>query len=223
MIREDYLIGWIKRFVHFLTEISGLLKTGQHQAARQRMDIVLRELLGLGADSMISLSEGEILARLIVGEPTVLVQEKCLVLSAVLDQLGTVIAAQGRHEESQECYLKALHLALGVLLRDDQVALPEYAPKVEDLLQKLKATRLDPRTQATLMVYYEQSRQYAKAEDVLFALLDNEPHNADLLAIGVAFYDRLLQRDEVELAGGDLPRPEVESGRREILARRHRP
>ena len=69
MIREDYLIAWIKRYVRFLAEIAGFIKTQDFEAAARRADLALRELLNLGSDSVISLTEGEILARLALGDP----------------------------------------------------------------------------------------------------------------------------------------------------------
>jgi hypothetical protein len=221
MIREDYLIGWIKRFVRFLTEIAGLMKTDQYQAAIQQIDLALRELLGLGADSISSLSDGEILARLTLGETTQLVQEKCFMLAALLRQLGLALVAQNRISESQDCFLRALHVMLGVRLRDEQVSLPEYAPRIEDLVELLKGGNLSPRTRATLMLYYEQTGQFAKAEDTLFMMLEDAPGNVDLIEIGMAFYDRLLKFDDAILIAGNLPRPEAEAGMHDLKT--HRP
>jgi hypothetical protein len=223
MIREDYLIGWIKRFVRFLTEIAGLMKADQYQAALQQIDLALRELLGLGADSISSLSEGEILARLTLGETTQLVQEKFYMLAALLRQLGLALAAQNRVSESQDSFLRSLHIMLGARLRDDQVPLPEYAPRIEDLVDLLKSGNMSLRTRATLMLYYEQTGQCAKAEDALFIMLEEVPGNADLIDIGLAFYDRLLQLDDAMLVAGNLPRSEAEAGLRELKTHRPNP
>jgi hypothetical protein len=216
MIREDYVLGWIKRFVRLLAEIAGLVKADQHRAAAQRIDLALRELLGLGADSLQSLSEGEIMARLTLGEATQLVREKCLILATLLDHLGTVLAGQDRHSEARECLLKALHILLGIMLQPDNPALPEYAPRVETLCEKLANTDLPSRTYAALMLYHEQIGLFAKAEDDLFALREAAPTDADVVEMGVAFYQRLLARDDAALDAGNLPRAEIEAGLAEL-------
>src|SRR5512135_1560985 len=104
MIREDYIIGWIKRFLQMLAQIVGLVKAEQYDQAIQNIDAALQTLLDLGPDTVLTLSEGQIMARLIVGEPTQLVQAKCILLAATLDQLGLVLKAQNRTEQSRDCF-----------------------------------------------------------------------------------------------------------------------
>ena len=68
-----------------------------------------------------------------------------------------------------------------------------------------------------LFRYLEERALYATAEDALYEWLDrNDP---DAITEGIAFYERLLARSDVELADGNLPRAEVEDGRGELLQR----
>ncbi len=212
MIREDYIISWIKRFIQLLAQIVGLVKQEQYQAAIQAIDGALQTLLDLGPDAVVSLSEGQILARLTLGEPTQLVQAKCAMLAAILQQLGIALAAQNRNEESRDCRVKALHLTLGLLQGETLAALPEYAPKVEDLVGVLKEENLPPRTYGALLLYYEQKGEYAKAEDALYALREAEKNQALTNEVGAAFYERLLRQSDEALRAGNLPRAEVISG-----------
>ena len=136
MIREDYILAWIKRYVQWLMEIAGLVQAQNYQGAIRRIDLVLRALLDLGPDSVTSLSEGEILARLALGDPPQLVQERCVVIAVALRQLGHIAAAQGRSDTARDCRLKALHLVLGLRLQGAPTQLAEYAPPVEDLFAR---------------------------------------------------------------------------------------
>jgi len=134
-------LAWIKRFVRLLAEVAGLVKADQHRAAAQRIDLALRELLGMGADSLQSLSDGEIMARLTLGEATQLVREKMPDPRHVVGSFGHgPWPGQDRHNEARECLLKALHILLGIVLQPDNPVLPEYAPRVETLCEKLTNT-----------------------------------------------------------------------------------
>ncbi len=219
MIREDYIISWIKRFIQVLAQIMGLMKQEQYQAAIQEIDAALQTLLDLGPDTIASLSDGEIMARLTVGEATQVVQTKCLMLAALLKQLALACRAQQRFEESHDCFLKALHIMLGIGVREDAGPLPDYAPKVEELLESLKGQELPPRTYAALVVYREQRGEFALAEDALHELMQVVPENSAAKEVGVGFYERLLARPDPELVAGNLPRSEVEAGLAEIRAR----
>ena len=220
MIREDYIIAWIKRYVRLLAEIIGLVKTADYEQAIRRIDLALRDILNLGTDSVQSLSDGEILARLTMGEPPQLVQERCVVIAALLRQLGLIAAAEGKQDLARDCHLKCLHIVLGLKLRPDVSELPEYAPSIEELASWLKEHDLPPRTYAGLMLHFEANQEFAKAEDALFEMIGAAANNVDALDTGSAFYDRIraLSDDVLELGG--LPRVELESGRSELLEKR---
>jgi hypothetical protein len=216
MIRQDYLLEWIKRYVRWIAEIIGLVKAQDYEAAIRRIDLAIRTLLEVGSDSVTDLSEGEILARLTMGEHGQLVHEKCMVLAALLKQLGIVSAAQQRLDLSRDCFLKALHLVLGLKLRDEPVELAEYAPVVAELVEALKPYDQPPRTHAALMILHERAGKFAKAEDALFALLQAAPAHAEAVEMGIAFDERLLVLSDETLVEGGLPRGEVEAGLAEI-------
>jgi tetratricopeptide (TPR) repeat protein len=216
MIREDYVLSWIKRFVRMLAEIAGLVKADQHQAAREKIDKALREMLGLSSDAVYSMNEGEIMARLALGEPTQLVRDKCVLLAALLEQLGLACASQGRDEESQACFLKSLQIMLGIQMRLNSGPMPDHAPRIDELADRLWKSTRSIRIDATLMLHYEQTGQYAKAEDALFSLLEGAPGNRDAMEMGTAFYERLLPLEDASLAEGGLPREEVEAGMAEL-------
>jgi len=222
MIREDYILNWIKRYVQWLAEIVGLVKSEDHQGALRRIDLALRALLELSPDSVTSLTEGEILARLTLGDPPQLVQEKCVVLAAVLQQLGIVCLAQQRADAARDCFVKALHLVLGLRLRGAPAPLAEYAPNVEELAERLKPFVVPPHSWAALMLFRERDGRFAKAEDALFALLEAAPDSLNAVEMGIGFYDRLRVLSDEVLAAGDLPRPEVEAGLAELQARREK-
>jgi hypothetical protein len=71
-----------------------------------------------------------------------------------------------------------------------------------------------------LMRFYEQTGQFARAEDSLFAMLELEPTNPSLLDFGLSFYQRLESRSDSVLAEGDLPRAELDAGAEELRQRK---
>ena len=169
---------------------------------------------------MAHLSETELLARLIRGEPTQAVREKTLILTALLREAGDLAARQARAEESRACYLKGLHLLLETLAREEVSTFPDFVPRVEMFAAALHDSPLPLKTQALLMQHYERSGEFGKAEDALFAMLEAEPGNTGLVEFGVAFYQRLRGQSDASLAAGNLPRAEFEAGLAELRKRR---
>jgi len=223
VIRRDYILRMIEEFVRALARLRELRQAGQHEAAGALLDERFQTLVGTGAEAVGTLSETELLARLLEGEPTQVVRDKSLLLVALLREAAELHAARGREDQGRVCDLKALHLLLEVLLHEGATSLPDFVPRLDMLLAGLCGQPLPPRTCAALMRHYELIGEYAKAEDALFALLENEPKNPALIELGLAFYERLRRQSDAALCAGNLPRAEAEASLSELRARRAAP
>src|ERR1017187_3114190 len=178
----------IEEFIQALARINALKHDRRWQEAAGVLDEEFQRLIGAGAQAVSRLTETELLAMIIRGEPTQAVRDKTLMLTALLKEAGDVAAMQERAEESRSCYLKGLHLLLETLAREESFALPDFVPRVELFATALHGSPLPLETQALLMQHYERSGQFAKAEDALFAMLEAEPGNTGLVEFGVSFY-----------------------------------
>ena len=219
MIRRDYILRMIEEFIQALARINALKQGQRWQEAAGVVDEEFQRLIGTGAQAVARLTETELLASLIRGEPTQAVRDKTLMLTALLKEAGDVAASQERAEESRSCYLKGLHLLLETLAREEVSAFPDFVPQAEMFAAALRGSPLPLETQVLLMQHYERSGEFAKAEDALFAMLETEPGNTRLLEFGVSFYERLQRQSDASLAAGNLPRPELEAGLAELRKR----
>jgi Family of unknown function (DUF6483) len=219
MIRRDYILRQIEQFVAMLAKIAGLTKNAQWQEASAVSAGEFQRLTGMDAAEVVRMSETELLARLIQGEPTHVVEAKAFMLATLLKTQGDLIAGEGRLGESREYYLKGLHLLLDTFGRNEVTERPDFAPTVGAFLTGLREAPLPPPTVAMLMRHYEQTGEFAKAEDALFGMVDAGPDRIELLDFGAAFYRRLLELSDDALTAGNLPRPEVRAGLAELDAR----
>lgn len=222
MIRRDYILRQIEQFVAMLAKIAGLAKNEQWQEASAVTTGEFQRLTGADAVEVLQMSETELLARLIQGEPTQIVETKAFRLATVLKTNGDLIAGQGRLEESRQYYLKGLHLLLDTFGRSQITERPDFVPTVEAFLTGLRDAPLPVKTNAMLMRHYERTGEFAKAEDALFGMADAGPDQAELLDFGRLFYQRLLGLGDDVLTAGNLPRAEVKAGLAEMDQRKAR-
>jgi len=208
----------IQEFAEALARIRALKNGEQLGEASLLTETEFKRITGLDSESVLKLSETELLARLIQSEPLHAVREKMFFLTTLLKETGDIAAAEGRVDESRACYLKGLHLLLDSLARGDGFEQPEFVPKVELFVGALD--ELPTHTDVLLMEHYERIGQFGKAEDCLFAILEADPKNQAVLEFGISFYERLLGHSDVRLADGNLPRAEVEAGLAELRARK---
>jgi hypothetical protein len=160
----------------------------------------------------------DLIARLRFDETAAAGRDKCLALAMLLRASGDTAAAQGDGATAAEAYHKALLLLLDTVLRDPGLALPEHMPTVESLDAELAAHALPVTTQQELLLYYEQSGGYAKAEDILWAMLHAAPGDCAIVGAGRALYARLQELSDAALIAGNLPRAEVEGGLADLAA-----
>ncbi len=219
MIRRDYVLRMIEEFMQALARLRSLKQSQRWAEAGDELDAEFKKLIGEGAESVGRLSETDLLARLMRDGPTHLVRDKTLRLVTLLTEAGEVAASEQRLEESRGCHLKALHLLLAVLGRDEVFEWPGFVPKVEWLRERLRNEPLPLRTLALLMQHHERTGAFAKAEDELFAMLDAEPDNPAIVEFGRTFYHRLLAQNDAMLNAAGLPRAEVAEGFKQLLAR----
>jgi hypothetical protein len=220
MIRRDYILRMIEEFLQVLARISSLKKGQLWREADEAIDTEFKRLVDGGTQTVSQLSETEILAKLIRGEPTQSVHHKTLLLTTLLKEAGDLAMAQDRLAESRTCYLKAMNLLLETLARAEALDFPEFVPKVEVLANDLSDSPLPLNTQVRLMEHYERIGEFGKAEDALFAVLESEPNEPKLLDFGIIFYQRLKSQSDTALSAGNLPRAELEAGLAELEAKR---
>jgi hypothetical protein len=222
MIRRDYILRQIEQFVAMLAKITGLVKNEQWQEASTMAAGEFQRLASMDAPEVLQMSETELLARLIQGEPAHVVEAKAFMLATLLKTNGDLIASEGRPEESRQYYLKGLHLLLDTFGRSEITERPDFVPAVEAFLTGLRDAPLPVNTNAMLMRHYERTGEFAKAEDTLFGMVDAEPDQVELLDFGRSFYQRLLELSDDALTVGNLPRTEVKAGLTEMNARKAR-
>jgi uncharacterized protein DUF6483 len=216
MPREDYLRRLIVEMGRMWSRIVGLIKARQLPAARAMVDQAFQQVLGLPPEDARTLSPHELIARLMIGETPDAGRDKCCAMAALFGASGDIAAAEQDADASADFDRKALEILLTILARTPDFAPPDYTPTVAELVERLSMYELPLETNLLLMRYYEQTGAYAKAEDVLFEMLDAAPGALDLLAAGRAFYERLRHQSDPQLAAGDLTRAEVEAGIAEL-------
>ncbi len=211
-MREDYLIRHIRQFIQALTNIRGLAAIRQEHAALDAINEAAAQLLGLRSSRGPLLSVRERVSQLTVGELAELGQDTRAALAALLKEAAAIHIRQDRETEGYRCYVQALHLMLDMAAHEGDASLPDWAPRVEDLVAALAPFSLPPSLNAMLLEYYERTGAFAKAEDVLFAMRAASPEDDSIRTAGRAFYRRLQQRGDEELMAGNLPRDEVDAG-----------
>jgi len=214
MFREDYILRIVRQATQILARILGLRQMHQYPEALALIDEMFSEFFGLSPGIVNHLSERDLIAMVTVGEEVD--TGKLLILAELIKAEGDVFADQGNSNASYSRYLKSLNLFLEIARGAAMTDVPEEYSKIETIAGQLRAQGLPVETQAALLSYYETAGKFARAEDVLFQLIESRPRPEEVIEQGIAFYKRLQGKTDTELAAGNLPRDEVEKSLGEL-------
>ncbi len=220
MIRRDYILRMIEEFFRTLAKLKEQKEQQQWEEAELTLEEEAKRLTGLDIEMLITLSDTELMARLLQMGEIHAHRERSLMLARVLIEWAGVREAEGGEAEAETARLirlKALHLMLHTAMRSEGWEWPEFVPAIDIVSERLGREALPLQTHGLLMQHFERSEQFAKAEDSLFAAQDLAPFSPELRQIGISFYQRLLAKADAALERGNLPRPEVEAGLDEWL------
>jgi hypothetical protein len=212
MTYQDYILRHIQQAGRVWAQIVRMIKDRKFEAAHMVLDQACRQLTGLSPEAVLERNPNDLVARLRFDETPAIGRDKCLALATLLRALGDLTAAHGDSVTAAEAYHLALLLVLDSVLRDPGLALPDNVPTVESLDAELSAHTLPMTTQQQLLLYYEQAGVYARAEDILWAMLHAAPGDCAIVGVGRAMYARLQQLSDAALIAGNRPRDEVEGG-----------
>ena len=209
MYQKDYLLRIAESAARVVAQVISGRNIEDYQGSLDLIDEQFRQILGMGLGFIHSVSE-ETLLSLLTSLGT-LDTEKCWLTATLLKAEGNIYSAQGDTNEAYYSYLKSLDLFLIVLLGAHNIS-SENFPEIEGLLNELEAYDLPEQTNEMIFRYYEKTGRYARAEDVLFEMLETHPTDSNLRASGAAFYERLKKKSGTDLRAGNLSRDEVEEG-----------
>lgn len=210
MFRRDYLVRMVEDMTQMIAKVFSLKAERKTTEALWEIDELLNRHFRLNSRLLNSLSVEDILSMFRIGGTVE--ADKLQGVARMLREEGGIYGANGQPEEELPRKMKALHLYLAADRHGADAQLLNLKKEIESLLEELSPYRLPAKTERLLPEYYEQTAQYAKAEDSLYRLLES---GEEIGPDGEALYMRLLSKSDEELEAGNLPRDEVEQGLQE--------
>jgi hypothetical protein len=206
MYNRDYILLLIEQFGLVLKKIFFHVENKEYDTALDEIDLVYKELLGVDVKLIRNMSDTQISNYLKLSGSTQF--EKSLVIAELLKIEAEIEELQnGFDDYALDKYFNALYLFVEAFESRDELRMERFLLDTDQIISKVKQYIDSDYLKHKLFVYFEIRGCYAKAEDVLFELIDeNYP---DILSSGKAFYKRLLDKTDEDLISGNLPREEV--------------
>jgi hypothetical protein len=222
MIQRDYIMRMIEQFGQFVTALVHLRETGKLEEARAVID---QAMIGLVGTDLRSASEQPV-ERLIATvrfatrmyATTSASAQQLNLLGRLLREAAQVLDLQNDDETATKVRFQAMEVHSTVLLVDDPAS-SESAAALDALVTDLQDYEFPSPLKRRLWTIHAARGEYARAEDWLFDILDEQPASADLLAEAIGFYEQLAAMDEDVLQAGGISRDEARISLAELRQR----
>ena len=203
MVQTDYIMRIIEQFAAFLWAIVFNKNAQNYDIALEKVNEVYNGLLNINPNEIKYLSVDEIIK--LNTHKNITDNDNLKIIAILLFEEADIYEKMnGINKESLEGYLKSMNLFLKIFTINEKDEIYKY---LNDIITKLDEYNTGNDIMLKIYEYYLKVKMYAKAEDILYHLLENEyPNIKNEIR---TFYNKLLEKDDKELENGNLPRNEI--------------
>ncbi len=232
MFRQDYIMRTIRVFIDAMILLIRSRRDQDFHRARSIITQTWEDIFGLSTASVMALSERTLLSMLMKRSGGAV--DTALMAARLFKEDGALAMVDGQEEDGRRLFRKALNCYLEIAVEPSigtegfrwiseeinatsLVTDPHEA--IGELLDLLEDEELPMSTSMLLFRYYERYGHFARAEDILFHILDDYPAEPEIARLGLGFYERLESMANDRLERGGLPRGEVLEGLDQLRSR----
>jgi hypothetical protein len=208
MFERDYIKRLIQQFAEVVARIVLYKSKKDWQQVQMIIDVSGKQLLGLNPN-LIESMDGKELIRLFTFKEQI-DHEKCLIMAVLLFEQSIVNSNTSKPEsEIYKTYLKSF-LLFRTAFKNSEFKSKIDLKRAFECCENLLTFELEDSVLFEIFSFYKEEKEFAKAEDVLFTLLEKNRNDGKQTAL--QFYTELLKYDDAALEKGNLPREEVLEG-----------
>lgn len=212
MFKDDYIMKIVNQAAKIMAQILAGSGEISPEVKLEKIDEGLREYVGLSSAELDFMTSDTINMQLGQSPEGI---GKMLLVSDLLFAEGKIKDEMGEDSAAYKHWIKSLELRLKLVNADD-LSHAHLDSMVDELVYFLSGWQTPTHVVESLFSYYEKTGQFDKAEDTLHDLLNDHITDEPMIDQGLAFYERLLRKGDVELDAGNLPREEVQAGLDEL-------
>lgn len=207
MLKSDFTKKLIEQFKTALKEITELKEQNNMNGALIAIQNTFSNLFRLNSMFFDSVSDENLVEILKVNG--VIEKDKTIIIAKLLEEEASIYEKIGNEKDSFYLYLKSLNLMLEAFFCDREAELTYYFSDIDTLYNTISSFVIPNNIKNKLLRYYEEVKNYATAENILYDLLESCNYSDDSINQGIEFYTRLLAKDDTDLIEGNLPRDEI--------------
>ena len=228
-----FCVALIENLAVLIVQVTELKEKKDYRTCHIKIKEYVEKLLSTSIGNVSKISYPELIDY--IHQSNIGTTETFLALAEVFKMEADICKCERTEVEAINIYLNSLSLYIDTLLSDPDLIPENYEEKINELVQAVGLYEMTDWALFQLFKYYELTNRFGKAEDLLFellsmaALLDTKSisyieykpkmkkSRVETINEGIAFYNRMLTKNAIELAKGDLPMDEAIEGLKQVL------
>jgi GAF domain-containing protein len=158
-MQRDYLLRLIEQVAQLLARAIRQRESSSPQESLQTVMAGCERLFGLEAVRLFQFTPDQHITMLVDGEDDAMAFQKILIYAALNEEAGQAYTALVQTIHARLSFTNSLRLVLKAQHRYPGLSAPDFAPKIESLLERLKGAPLDEDTAALLARRTPQTNQ----------------------------------------------------------------
>lgn len=207
MLKKSLFSELIKKFTDALLKIDELKINGNYDEALTVIDDICKDIFRLSIKFLNKVTDENILEMLRTEQ--LLFSDKCIIISKLFEEQAEIYELMHMENESFYIYVKALSMYMEAYSFKKNAELVEYLDEIDVIAKKVLEFKLPSPLLWKLVDYYKSQESFDSAENLLYEVLEQNNYENNQVALGIQFYEELLQKSSSELEEGNLPLDEV--------------
>lgn len=216
MLQRDYFMRMTELLVKALTKILLLKEEKKYDEAQKEIEHEGKTIIGIDIKMIDMLNMHDIMMLMRSTEDSA---GRFVITAELLSQYADIYDIKSSPAKAAECRQKSLRLFSEAILTKQLPEPSVYFTRLNEMLETLEENGIEPypEIKERLISCYEISGEYAKAEDLIFELIEEGYPGIEESAL--SFYRKLLLKQDEELIKGNLSREEVIQSMEEISSK----
>ncbi|MDP4143845.1 MAG: DUF6483 family protein [Bacillota bacterium] len=202
MLKNDFSAKMCEDFITLIKEIKNLKELNKDTVSI--IDASYKKFFGFGSGFVNKVSETDLKEMLKTNDH--IDGNKCVIMASLLIEEANIYNQIDEPVEAFYRYSKSFNIFSEVFFSGTETQLNDYTNYMSLAADKLNEFEISNPQKEQIFNFYSISGEYAKAEDVLYDLIDSDPTYKNK---AIFFYDDLLKKSDDALEKGNLPRNEV--------------
>lgn len=218
MLKRNITSEMAQNFIKYLNKLDKEKNNKNYDEALNLIDTAFKDIFKLGGKFFNSFSTENLIDMATTNGGTS--TDKCIMMAKLLQEEALILEAQDKLDDAFYINQKSLNIFLhGYINKNDNCTLNNYFDDMQSIIDNVFKYKLPVSLENKIRDYYASLNKYSSADNVAYDILEQNNYDKDLINDALAFYDKLLLKEDSILESGGITKSEIKESIAELKSK----